>query len=79
MGPASNQAQPAFGKAVRQLREKRGITQEIAAEKADLSLHTWGVIERGEGNPAYETAKRIAAALGVTLAELVKVAEKLEG
>jgi len=34
------------------------------------------LIERGEGNPTWATVRGIAAALGVSVAELAKVAER---
>ena len=35
------------------------------------------LIERGEGNPSWTTVSGIAAALGVSVSELAKAAEKL--
>jgi transcriptional regulator with XRE-family HTH domain len=75
----SDQPQPALGKAIRQLREKRGATQEAVAHDADITVATLGVIERGLSNPTWATVKGIAAALGVSIVELAKVAEKIEG
>ena len=75
----SDQPQPALGKAIRQLREKRGATQEAVAHDAGITTATLGVIERGLSNPTWATVKGIAAALGVTVVELARVAEKYEG
>jgi transcriptional regulator with XRE-family HTH domain len=75
----SDQPQPALGKAIRQLREKRGATQEAVAHDAGITVATLGVIERGLSNPTWATVKGIAAALGVSMVELAKVAERLEG
>lgn len=36
------------------------------------------MIERGEGNPTWATLRGIASALGVSVSELAKAAEKLE-
>jgi transcriptional regulator with XRE-family HTH domain len=59
-----------FGRRVRELRKARGLSQEQLAEKADLHYTYVGGIERGERNPALVNIGRIAAALGVSPAEL---------
>jgi len=74
-----DQPQPALGEAVRQLREKRGITQERLAQDAGLTTGTISLVERGRSNPAWGTVKAIANGLGVTVAELAKQAAALEG
>ncbi len=70
--------QPAVGAAIRQLREQRGLTQEALATEANTTLSTLSVIERGLANPTWATLSDIAAALGVSVAELAKLAEKHE-
>lgn len=74
----SDQPQPALGKAIRQLREKRGATQEAVAHDAGVTVATLGVIERGLSNPTWATVKGIATALGISMVELAKVAERFE-
>jgi transcriptional regulator with XRE-family HTH domain len=74
----SEQPQPAIGKAIRQVREKRGLTQEAVAHKAGITTATFGVIERGLSNPTWATVKSIAAALDVSISELAKLSEKFE-
>jgi len=74
----SEQPQPAIGKAIRQVREKRGLTQEAVAHDAGITTATLGVIERGLSNPTWATVKSIAAALGVSIGELAKRSEKFE-
>lgn len=73
-----DQPQPALGAAIRQLRNKRGVTQEDLAHDAGVTTGTLSLIERGKSNPAWGTVKSIAAALGVTVAEVAKLAEKHE-
>ena len=68
----SDQPQPALGKAIRQLREKRGMTQEALAQDAGVTVGHMSMIERGHSNPTWGTVKGIAEALGVTIAELAK-------
>jgi transcriptional regulator with XRE-family HTH domain len=77
MGP-SEQPQPALGKAVRQLREQRGASQEALAYEAGVTSGTLSLIERGLSNPTWGTVKGIAAALEVSIAELAALSLKLE-
>jgi len=71
-----DQPQPALGAAIRQLRDKRGVTQEDLAHDAGVTTGTLSLIERGKSNPAWGTVKSIAAALGVSVADVAKLAEK---
>lgn len=72
----SDQPQPALGEAIRQLRQKRNITQEDLAHEADVTTGTLSLIERGQANPTWGTVKRIMDALGVSMGELGKLADK---
>ena len=74
----SDQPQPALGKAIRQLRQKRGLTQEDLAHEADITTGTLSLIERGHANPTWGTLKGIATALGVSMAKLGELADKLD-
>jgi transcriptional regulator with XRE-family HTH domain len=74
----SDQPQPALGKAIRQLRDKQGTTQEDLAHAADITTGTLSLIERGHANPTWSTVKGIAAALGVSMGELGKLADGIE-
>jgi transcriptional regulator with XRE-family HTH domain len=74
-----DEPQPALGKAIRQLREKRGATQEALAYEAGVTVGTLSLIERGKSNPAWGTVKGIAAALDVSIADLAKLSLKFEG
>ena len=55
----------AFGASVRHHRRAKGMTQEVLAERVDLSMETIGKIERGVAAPSFETAERIAEALNL--------------
>lgn len=77
MGP-SEQPQPALGKAIRQLRQERGVSQEALAYEAGVTSGTLSLIERGRSNPTWGTVKGIAAALDVNIAELAKFSLKFE-
>jgi len=74
----SEQPQPAIGRAIRQVRGKRGLTQEAVAHDAGITTATLGVIERGLSNPPWATVKSIGAALDVSIGELAKLSEKFE-
>jgi transcriptional regulator with XRE-family HTH domain len=74
----SSRPQPGLGAAIRQLREKAGMTQEALAGEAGTTLSTLSVIERGLANPTWATVRDIAAALDVSIGELAKLSEKLE-
>jgi transcriptional regulator with XRE-family HTH domain len=74
----SDQPQPALGKAIRDLREKRGLTQEAVAHDAGVTTATLGVIERGLSNPTWATLRRIASALDASMVEVARLAEKHE-
>lgn len=74
----SERPQPALGEAVRQLREKRRMTQEAVAQAAGITTATLSLIERGQANPTWDTLKKITAALGSSMGELGKLAGKFE-
>ncbi len=57
---------------MRALREKRGLTQEQLAERAEVSATYIGFIERGDNVPTLIIMLQIASALGVRPAELLR-------
>ncbi len=62
-----------FGAAVRKARGQRGETLEQVSHRISrMDAKYLGEIERGWHAPTIPTAKRIADALGVTLAELTE-------
>lgn len=61
-----------FGATVRELRTERGLSQWELAEKAGVDRNYVGMIERGERNPAVVNVVKLAAALGVSPAELFR-------
>ncbi len=56
---------------VKDLRKKKGLSQEELSENAGLSLRTIQRIESGETEPTGDTLKRIASALQVSPEELI--------
>ena len=67
-----------LGKRVRELRTKRGLTQERLAEMADMDVKYLGSIERGTENPTVGTLEKLAQALSVKLHQLLTVEHKIQ-
>jgi transcriptional regulator with XRE-family HTH domain len=61
-----------FGQNVRRIRNEAGLSQEELADRADLHRTYISSIERGQRNVSLENIFAIAAALGVSPADLVK-------
>jgi transcriptional regulator with XRE-family HTH domain len=61
-----------FGRRVRELRTAAGLSQEAFAAKCGLDRTYVSGIERGTRNVGLRNIAAIAAALGVTLAELME-------
>jgi transcriptional regulator with XRE-family HTH domain len=72
----SERPQPALGKAIRQLRQKRGLTQVALGEKAGITGRSLSLIERGHANPTWATVTGIASALGVSMGELGRLVDR---
>jgi transcriptional regulator with XRE-family HTH domain len=65
--PEAHMNQPKlFGKRVRAIRKAAKITQEKAAEAAQLNSKYLGEIERGEKRPSFEATIALAKALKVS-------------
>ena len=60
-----------LGQNVRQLRLSQGHTQEQMARLCKLPRATWANIETGNANPTLSVLHRVAAALQVTIEELI--------
>lgn len=65
-----------FGEVVRDLREKRKLTQENLAEISGFHRTYIGMIERGERNPSLKNIYKIAKSLDVSLTEIFSECEK---
>lgn len=61
-----------FGSTLKDLRVKRGISQEALAVQAGIHRNYVGGVERGERNISLLNITRLARALGVPPAALVK-------
>lgn len=55
------------------LREARGLTQQQMAKLAGVPRATWAHLESGEANPTLAVLNRAAAALQVTIEELIRI------
>jgi transcriptional regulator with XRE-family HTH domain len=61
-----------FGNRVRELRKKKGLSQEGLALESGLDRSYVGGVERGERNISLENIEKLAKALGVTAAALMR-------
>ncbi len=59
-----------IGKFIKELRLKKGLTQEELAEKTDISVRTIQRIENGEVDPRLYTLQSIASVLDIEYEEL---------
>jgi transcriptional regulator with XRE-family HTH domain len=74
--PQRSQAHAALGRAVREFRIRRHISQEELAHRSGMHRTYLGGIERGERNPSYDNLLRLASGLGVRPSELLSRAEE---
>ena len=73
--PRPSGADPNLARALRALREERGLSQEALAHAAQMTMSSYARIERGQSTPTWLTVIHVAEALGVTLRELVDAIE----
>lgn len=62
--------QTRLGARVRDLRQRRGWTQEDLGERSGLSYKFIGEIERGLGNPTIDSVDQIARAFAMDVSDL---------
>jgi transcriptional regulator with XRE-family HTH domain len=63
-----------LGRAIREQRLKRGLSQEELAELADVHPTYIGKVERAQKNVSFENLLKIATALNMTVCELFALA-----
>jgi transcriptional regulator with XRE-family HTH domain len=68
--------QRAFGHAFRQMREKRGISQEEVSAAAECDRTTVSLIERGLVSPKLETIVKMCKAITAYPSEVIRAMEK---
>jgi transcriptional regulator with XRE-family HTH domain len=69
----------AFGDALRELREERGLSQEAAALTCGIDRSYFGRLERGQKTPTLNTVWRIADAFETQPSDLLARAERRQG
>ncbi len=65
-----------LGRTIRDLREKKGLSQEGFAAEVGVHRTYMGAVERGEVNVSLKNLERIAVALGMSAGQLLRKAEK---
>lgn len=68
--------QQQFGIVLRRRREAAGLSQEALAAQANLHRNYVGLLERGQRMPSILVVQRLAAALDITMSELVAEMEQ---
>jgi y4mF family transcriptional regulator len=62
----------AIGQSIKNRRKELRITQPHLAELAQISTNTLYKLERGQGNPSFDTVNKLADVLGMELKLEVK-------
>lgn len=62
----------AVGERIRSMRLRAGLTQEAVSLRSGISLASYNRIEQGHASPMLDSLIRIADAIGVPLADLVR-------
>lgn len=65
-----------FGLNIRDLRKKKGLSQEALAYMANINRNYLGCIERGENSPTLEVIWSLSRALNIDICELLLKIEK---
>lgn len=76
--PDAPKPQAALGGAIRQLREKAGLSQEELADRAGLSRGWVSEIESGRKSPMWRTVEQLAAGLDVRMIDITALVEALD-
>jgi len=66
----------ALGQRIRELRLKRGYSQEGFADRCGVHRTFMGTVERGESNLSFQNLVKVSAALEITLSQLLSGLEK---
>jgi transcriptional regulator with XRE-family HTH domain len=64
-----------LGKAIRELRESRGLTLDALADKAGMHTTYLSRIERAHSSPTWEKVSSLAEALDLSVSEIASAAE----
>ena len=66
----------ALGQRVRELRKRKGFSQEAFADVTGVHRTWMGAVERGERNLSFHNLVLISRALGITLSQLLSGVER---
>lgn len=64
------------GRIIREMRKRKGLTQEVLSGLAAVSRSHLAEIESGRTNANVETLWRIAEALSIRLSDLIRMVER---
>lgn len=78
MPPARSPRSKTFGVVLRDLRTRRGLSQEELAHEAGTDRSSVSLWERGLHSPSLDTLFALAGALGVSASEIVRRIEAAE-
>ena len=70
----NKKSQLAFGKNLRDIRERKGLSQEEVAKMSQISTTFYAGIERGEENPTFSVIESLCKALRVKSSEILPLA-----
>ncbi len=76
MPKPGQKADPALGKVLRALREKRKESRETLAHRSGVTLSSLADIEQGRANPSWATVQALCDALDTTMAKLAARVER---
>jgi transcriptional regulator with XRE-family HTH domain len=65
----------AFGIVLRKLRQRQALSQEALAHKADMERNYVSLLELGRNSASLKVIFKLAQALNVSVAELMKLVE----
>lgn len=69
---------PDLGRAIRQIRKEKGLTQEQVAAVGGFHHTEVSHLESGRRNPKFDTLKAVAKGLGVPRWYLMAIEERIE-
>jgi transcriptional regulator with XRE-family HTH domain len=61
-----------LGRKIKQIREEKGLSQAVLAEKSMIAQSTLSYIEAGKKSPTFETLRAIGDGLGVSILDILK-------
>ncbi len=64
------------GKIIRELRNRKGLTQEVVSGLSCIPRSHLAMIESGRISPTVDTLWRISEALGLRLSDLIRIVEE---